>query len=125
MDPITTAIVMAVAGLAKDVVKDSYEALKSLLQRKFGAESDLLEAIEKLEQKPDSEARKATVQEELAIAQVNDDPEVLKLAQALLNQLKEPSGGQENIHQTQTNTISGVTVGGNFEFKPVQGNKSN
>ncbi|MGI0485231.1 hypothetical protein ACN4EK_07320 [Pantanalinema rosaneae CENA516] len=124
MDPITTAIVTAIStGLAKDIIKDSYEALKALLKRKFSAESDLIDAIEKLEKKPDSEARKATLQEELAIAKVNDDLEVVKLAQALLTQLNEQVGDQAGIHQTQTNSITGVTVGGNFEFKPVQANQ--
>lgn len=41
MDPITTAIVAALANLSKDVIKDSYNALKSALKKKFGSESDL------------------------------------------------------------------------------------
>ena len=124
MDPIiTTAIVAALTNLSKDVVKDSYDALKAGLKKKFGEESDLVDAVDKLEKKPDSEARKATVQEEVEIAQVNDDPEILKLAQNLLDKIKEQPGGQEIINQTQTNTVSDVNVGGNFEFKPVQKGK--
>jgi hypothetical protein len=50
MDPITTAIVTAVGtGLAKDVIKDSYEALKAALKKKSGSESDLVDAVDKLE----------------------------------------------------------------------------
>jgi|SRR4028119_100384 hypothetical protein len=120
---ITTAIVAALTNLSKDVIKDSYEALKAGLKKKFGEESDIVDAVEKLEKKPDSEARKATVQEEVEIAQVNDDPEILKLAQNLLDKIKEQPGGQEIINQTQTNTVSDVNVGGNFEFKPVQKGK--
>jgi hypothetical protein len=124
MDPIiTTAIVAALANLSKDVIKDSYGALKATLKRKLGEKSDLVDAVDKLEKKPDSEARKATVQEEVAIAKVNDDPEILKLAQDLLDKIKDQPGGQEIINQTQTNTVSGVSVGGNFEFKPVQEGK--
>jgi disulfide oxidoreductase YuzD len=127
MDPITTAIV-TVAGaagteLATSVIKDSYESLKAALKKKFGSDSDLIDAVEKFEKKPDSEARKATVQEEIEIAKVNDDPNIVKLAQDLLNQIKQQPGGQEIINQTQTNTVSGVNVGGNFEFKPVQEGK--
>lgn len=125
MDPIiTTAIVAALTNLSKDVIKDSYDALKAGLKKKFGEESDLVDAVDKLEKKPDSEARKATVQEEVEIAQVNDDPEILKLAQNLLDKIKEQPGGQEIINQTQTNTVSDVNVGGNFEFKPVQKGKN-
>lgn len=122
MDPITTAIVVA---LANDACKDCYVALKDAMKKKFGDKSDLVDAVDKLEKKPDSEARKATLQEEVEISKVNDDPEIRKLVQDLLDQIKEQPGGQAMINQTQTNTVSGVNVGGNFEFKPVQdGSKS-
>ena len=124
MDPITTAIVTAVAtGLAQDVIKDSYQALKVALNKKFGSESDVIDAVEKLEKKPDSEARKAALQEEFEIAKVNDDPDLLKLARDLLDKIKKQPGGQEIINQTQTNTASGNTVSGNFHFAPVQEGK--
>ncbi len=63
MDPITTAIVAALAALSKDAIKDSYNALKSALKKKFGSESDLVDAVDKLEKKPDSEGRKSMVQD--------------------------------------------------------------
>lgn len=122
MDPITTAIAIA---LANNACKDGYVALKDALKKKFGDKSDLVDAVDKLEKKPDSEARKATLQEEVEISKVNDDPDIRKLVQDLLDQIKEQPGGQAIINQTQTNTVSGVNVGGNFEFKPVQdGSKS-
>jgi hypothetical protein len=123
MDPITTVIIAAVTSLSKDVIKDSYDALKAGFKQKFGEKSDLVDAVDRLEQKPDSEARKATVKEEVETAQVNQDPAILKLAQDLHDKIIEQPGGQEIINQTQTNTVSGVTVGGNFEFKPVQQGK--
>jgi hypothetical protein len=124
MDPITTAFVTTLTiPVAKDIITDGYQALKAALKKKFGSESDLVDAIEKLEKKPDSEGRKSTLQEEIENAKVNDDPEIVKLAQDLLNQLKEQPGGQDIINQTQTNTVSGVNVGGDFEFKPVQEGK--
>ena len=60
------------------------------------------------------------LQEEVEAAKVNDDPEILKLAQDLLDKLKDESGGQQIINQTQTNTVSGNKVGGDFTFLPVQ-----
>lgn len=124
MDAITTAIVTGLAiPVAKDAIADAYAALKAALKKKFGAQSDVVNAVEQLEKKPDSEGRKATLQEEVENAKVNDDPEIVKLAQDLLSKLKEQPGGQEIITQTQNNTVSGVTVGGNFEFKPVQEGK--
>lgn len=123
MDPITTAIVAALASLSKDVIKDGYDALKAVIMKNFGEHKDLVDAIDKLEKKPDSEARKAAIQEEVEIARVNDDPEILTLVQNLLDKIKEQPGGQEIINQTQINKVSGVNVGGNFEFKPVQEGK--
>ncbi|MGB8689577.1 MAG: hypothetical protein WCD53_19865 [Microcoleus sp.] len=124
MDPITTAFVTALAiPMAKDVIKDCYEALKAALKNKFGEESDVVNAVEQLEKKPDSEGRKATLQEEVENAKIYNDPQMVKLAEELLSKLKEQPGGQEILNQTQTNTVSGVTVGGNFEFKPVQEGK--
>ena len=37
--------------------------------------------------------------------------------------IKEQPDGQEKTNQTQTNTVRGVNVGGNFEFKPIQEGK--
>lgn len=109
MDVITPAIVGALAGISKDAIKDSYEALKAVLKKKFGEKSDLTEAVTKLEEKPNSEGRKATVQEEVEAAKANDDSELRQLAQDLLNKLKEQSGGQQVINQTISNVKYGVT----------------
>ncbi len=127
MDPISmilsavaTGVQLAAEGTAAKAVKDGYEGLKGLIKKKFGSESDLVDAVNKLEKKPDSEGRKSMLKEELEMAKVNEDPEILELAQDLLDKIKEQPGGQQIIDQTQTNTVSGVNVGGNFEFKPVQ-----
>jgi hypothetical protein len=130
MDPITTAIVAALAkSLSQDVCKDSYVALKDALKKKFGHQSDLVDAVDKLEKNPDSEGRKTILQEEVEISKVNDDPDIRKLVQDLqdlidqINKTKEQSR-QPIIDQTQTNTISHVDAEGNIIFKPVQDNKS-
>ena len=124
---ILAALIAGATAAAKDTagvaVKDAYEGLKNLIKQKFGDKTDLVDAVDKLEKKPDSEARKATVKEEIETAKVAGDPEILKLAQDLLDKAKGEPGGQEIINQTQTNTVSGVNVGGNFEFKPVQEGK--
>ena len=104
MDVITTAIIAALAALSKDAIKDSYNALKSALKKKFGSDSDVVNAVEELENKPDSESRQATLQKEIENAKVNDDAEIVQLAHDLLNKLKDEPGGQQTINQTQTNT---------------------
>ena len=99
MDAITAAIVVALANLSKDVIKDSYNALKSAISQKFGSKSDVVDAIDRLEKKPDSEGRKATVSEEVELAKVNEEPEIVRLAQDLLEQLKDTPEGQQVITQ--------------------------
>lgn len=111
MDPITTAIVAAIAAVSSSAIKDSYSALKALLKKKFGEKSDLVEAVNKLEAKPQSEARKATVQEEVEAVKANDDPEIVQLAQSLLEKLKEHPEGQQVINQTISNVKYAATSG--------------
>ena len=111
MDPITTAIVAAIAAVSSSAIKDSYSALKALLKKKFGEKSDLVEAVNKLEAKPQSEARKATVQEEVEAVKANDDPEIVQLAQSLLEKLKEYPEGQQVINQTISNVKYAATSG--------------
>ena len=105
MDPITGAIVAALAAgvvsgateVGKKLLVDAYDALKAALKQKRGAESDLVQAVEKLEQKPDSEARQAVVAEEVTGAKLTADAELVKLAQALLNALKETPEGEKAL----------------------------
>jgi hypothetical protein len=120
MDVITTAIIAALAALSKDAIKDSYNALKSALKKKFGSNSDIVDAVEELEKKPDYKNCQTTLQEEIENAKVNNDEEIVQLAQNLLNQLKDEPGGQQIINQTQINTASGNSVSGDFNFSPVQ-----
>ncbi len=91
MDSITTAIVETLtAGETisneKEIV-DAYEQLKTALRQKFGASTDLIEAIEWLENKPQSQARQAMVQEEIAAARVGRDKILVNMAQMLLDSL--------------------------------------
>ena len=95
MDTITTAILAGIAGLAKDAIKDSYNALKSALKKKFGESSDLVDAVEKLEKSPEREDRQATVKAEVEIAKVNDDQDLIKLAQDLLEKSQPKSDSTE------------------------------
>jgi hypothetical protein len=87
MDPvsltvITSAIAAGAAASLKDTasaaVKDTYEAVKALIRRRY-ASADVA-AVEK---KPDSEAKRGSLAEDLADAGAEDDDELARLAQAL------------------------------------------
>jgi hypothetical protein len=66
MDPITEAVVAALGKLAEPAVRDTYDALKALIIRKFGPEADVTKAVATLEARPESAARQEFLAEELA-----------------------------------------------------------
>src|SRR6476659_445264 len=87
LETIVTALIGGVAAesgkVATKAVVDSFRALKELVVRKLGDKSEAAEALTKLEDKPDSDGRKATLAEELKDAKVEDDPELLEAAERL------------------------------------------
>jgi tetratricopeptide (TPR) repeat protein len=66
----------------------AYETLKTALSRKFGSDSELFDAVAKLEQKPESHARQEVLREEMAAAEANQDSELLAFSEILLEKLK-------------------------------------
>jgi len=115
MDPITLAIVAAVtAGVTKvgeQVIVDAYAALKAVLKRKFGDQSEVAKAVEGVEAHPESLGSKGTLQDQVAAVKADQDPEVLQAAEALVAKLKELPGGQSIVNQTVTgnrNIFSGT-----------------
>lgn len=109
MDPITAAIVAAVSAGAigglteasKTALTDAYGKLKALLVEKFGQESDVVQAMKQVEAKPTSEARKATLVEEVTAVKADQDSELLQIAQTLLQATQSSS---ENAGHIQTAT---------------------
>lgn len=101
MDPISAALIAALAtGVAKGVtevgtklIPDAYHALKRALQEKFGVDSNVVEAVDSLEKKSDSKGRAETLQEEIKAAGADQDPELLRLAEALQQAVKESGTG--------------------------------
>lgn len=101
MDPITAAIVAAlsagaVSGLtetSKAAIGDAYTRLKSLLTQKFGARSNVVQAIDHLEAKPDSVGRKETVAGEITVVNAQEDLDVLAVAQQILTLLHPQQAG--------------------------------
>ena len=102
--------------MADPIIKDAYEALKTLLIHKFSRSSEAVASVEKLEQNPDSTERKETLREVLAAAKDAEDTEILQAAQTLLEKIRAQPGGPELVQQTVTgnqNIFSGsgdVTV---------------
>jgi hypothetical protein len=121
VEPVTTVILAAIAagataGLtdtAKQAIADSYAGMKALLKRKFGGESKMLEAVEKLERDPESAGWKETVGKEAAKAGANQDRELIAAAEAVLAKLKElPAGAQQHIQSAVGSYIAQADRGG-------------
>ncbi len=113
MDPVTALLTALVAGAAagvgdagKKLVVDGYGALKAALAAKFGADSELAGAIEGLERNPGSQGRKRTLDEEIAAAKAHQDPELVGLARALLEQIEAQPGGAQHIQNAVGSTIA-------------------
>ena len=89
MEPVTTAIVAAIAagvargagGVGEGLLGDAYAALKAVLLRKFGG-SDLANAVDELEARPESDGRQQVLAEEVAGSGADRDPELLAAAKA-------------------------------------------
>jgi hypothetical protein len=109
MDPVSAAIITGlaagVAGGATEVgqklIVDAYDALKAALKQKFGAGSDVVEAVEHLEKKPEAPARQAGVEAEIKAAQADADPDVVAAAQAVLEALKNTPEGKQALSKYQ------------------------
>ncbi|MEO7703418.1 MAG: hypothetical protein ABIV92_02135 [Thermoflexales bacterium] len=120
MDPITLIVTAMVAGAAEaakpsaaQAIKDGYAGLKALILRKLGGApnaADANDAIEKVEKKPENAPRQEVLQDELKIAGVDEDAEILKLATSLLEAAK--GSGASTMTYTATLTGSGAIAQG-------------
>uniref|UniRef100_UPI00405690B1 hypothetical protein n=1 Tax=Candidatus Electronema sp. TaxID=2698783 RepID=UPI00405690B1 len=107
MDIFTSAIAAALGNLSSAAVLGAYQAVKALVQRKFGAESELADAMKKLEQKPDAQARQQLLKEEAEAAGADKDEEIIKAAQALLDAVKAQTGGAEAVRSIVHQQVTG------------------
>src|SRR5918993_4157770 len=106
MDPITfTAIVAALGIIAEgagraagqNLATDAYEKLKTTLKRKFGDDSEVVKAVDTVEEDPKSNWRQGMLKEKLERAGADQYPDVREAAQELLDRVKERPGGEQHV----------------------------
>ena len=121
MNPITLILTALVAGTVKaagDAVPDAYKGLKTLIQKKFVGKPVAEAMLEEHEKDPETYA--APLKKNLLEAGIDQDEEILKAAQALLEQLKPEAAvpGTINIGQGAKGivgqTVTGATITGNI-----------
>jgi hypothetical protein len=115
MDPVTlilTALVTGAAKTAGDAVPDAYKGLKTLIQKKFAGKPVAEAMLDEHEKDPETYA--APLKKNLVEAGVDQDAEILKAAQTLLEQLKsqDPAEGSVNIGQGAKGVVA-YNVSGN------------
>ena len=97
MDPVTTALLSAISSglnnLATDAAKDAYKTAKHLIKQKLGISS----VIDELEANPESRQRQTRLIEELAAKEAGADPELVALAQRLIEAIKETEAGRKTL----------------------------
>ena len=112
MEPISFTAIVAFLGYkaagetVSEAVRDAYHALKEKLSSSLGDESEVVEAVDMLERRPDSEARKGVLQEEIHSTAVDQDPEIREIAQSLLNRIESQPGGEQHIQYARGSYIA-------------------
>ena len=104
MEPITTTILAALAAgaaaAAKDTagsaIKDAYQGLKSLIQRRFAGKPSADVALVEHEKKP--ETWKEPLKEALTESGADKDQEIVQQAQMLLKLLGDAKPGGPQAH---------------------------
>ena len=87
-----------IQDVAGQSLKDAYEATKSYLRKKFGDGSEADKALDLATDKPESEARKAVLIEEIASAGLEADAELDCLIERLAALLPEPASAvRQNV----------------------------
>ena len=118
MDPITTAIVAAViagvteatATVAQTAIVDAYNVLKSTLKSKFGSDSKVSEAVQEVEEEPDFEPNQSALAGRIAQTKADQDPDLQKLAQDLLDALQNTPEGRAAVSKYQVDA-RGAQIG--------------
>jgi hypothetical protein len=106
MDPVAIITALSagtIAGLtdtAKTAISDGYNKLKGLLTKKHGKDSDVVQAIEKLEAKPESKGRKETLVEEIVAVKAEQDKEIIAAANQILIVGEVSAGKSEQYHDS-------------------------
>jgi hypothetical protein len=121
MEPVTfTAIVAALGIIAEgagravgqNLATDAYEKLKATLKRRFGDDSEVMKAVDTVEEDPKSDWRQGMLKEKLEHAGADQDPEVRQAAQELLDRIKTQPGGEQHVQYARGNYIAQADRGG-------------
>jgi hypothetical protein len=127
IDPITAAIATGAAagltGVATQAVKDGYGALKSGLRARFPKID-----VGPLEERPSSQAKKASLAEDLDEAGAVRDPELLQLARTLVEVIdheapQAAASAGVDLQRVKAEFLNVQRVGRGVRFRDVEATK--
>ena len=98
MEPLTSAIIAAVSAGATFRTEE-YAQLKSLIEKSFGVESNVVKAVEALEANPNSIELKAALEAEILRAEIDENSVFERVLEQFLKAIKSKAGGSQ-ITQT-------------------------
>jgi hypothetical protein len=134
MDPITTAIVGAVAAGAlagatdasQQAIVAAYTALKEHLARAFGPQSPITTAIEEVEQAPDQDYPRQMLARRVTEAGAADNPELVAAANRVLALVQQTIENGDTIHAPHAQGFINRPTGSVSQHfgDTVQGNKT-
>ena len=109
---LSTGATRAITDITKTAISDKYNKLKDLPVQKFGAHSEVVQTVEKLEAKPESQGYQQVLQENLAARKTDLDEEIVAAANQILILVKSQQASQSNItiHQDHAK-IQGQNIG--------------
>jgi hypothetical protein len=115
MDPISLIIAALAAGAiagvkdtAGQAVKDAYTGLKALLRSRFAGNRRAEAALDQAERQPESD--QALLAQHLRAAGAGRDEELIRAAQALLEQA-DPAGARAGKYNVRITGGKGIVVG--------------
>ena len=130
MEPITFTAILAAIGatiasgagqaVGENMINEAYAKLKATIKRKLGDDNQVVEAVDKLEEKPDSQGRKAVLEEEVQASGADRDPEIRQAAQELLEQLRAQPGGEQHVQNAVGSYIAQADRGSTAEVRVNQ-----
>jgi hypothetical protein len=128
MDPITLIVAALVAGAttsaqatAGDAVKDAYDGLKALIQRRFRGRPEAEVVLAKHEEKP--QVWEAPLKDALTETAADQDEAIVKAAQQLMS-LVDPQQAASGKYNVQiTGNVQGLAQGDHQQVTMTFGDK--
>jgi len=109
LSALTTGAGIGLQQVAGGAIKDTYEALKRLIQRKFADQSKATAALTDYEEDPD--AYEKPLRQALIANQVDQDEEIVTAARHLMTLINPQQAGMGKYTIQNTGTVQGQIIG--------------